>query len=71
MCLLKIFKLYNGNNNIKIFEQMTYEEFYNKFKDILMPGVSLKSLKRANRYKRAFVSTVIRPGDYVTIPKFR
>jgi len=66
MCLLKLF---SNNNKIQIFEYITYEEFYEKFRDTLMPsGVSLNSFKRANRYKRAFVSTVIRPGDYVTIP---
>jgi hypothetical protein len=71
MYIFKLFELRRIDTKIQVFEKMTYEEFHNRFHHSLFPGVSLKSLIRANRYKRAFVSPVIRPGDFVLIPPFK
>ena len=65
MCFLKFKRRFK---TIRVYEQMTYEEFYVRFKDVLMPGVSLERFIRANRYRR-LVNPIIRPGNYVTIPR--
>lgn len=71
MCVFKLFRLRCNDKRIQVFETMTYEEFHDRFHHSLFPGVSFKSLIRANRYKRAFISPVIRPGDFVSIPRIK
>ncbi|ABT14587.1 hypothetical protein NY2A_B188R [Paramecium bursaria Chlorella virus NY2A] len=62
---------FGRNKRIQVFEEISYEEFYEKFYRSLFPGTSLRSFIRANRYKRAFFGGMIRPKDFVTIPRSR
>ncbi|ABU43725.1 hypothetical protein AR158_C179R [Paramecium bursaria Chlorella virus AR158] len=59
---------FERNKRIQVFEEISYEEFYEKFHRSLFPGTSLRSFIRANRYKRMFFGT-IRRGGFVSIPR--
>lgn len=65
MCFLKyIFK----KNTIKVYEEMTFSEFYDKYSQLLMPRVSKDRFLRSNRYRRLFSNGTIRCGASVVIP---
>lgn len=67
MCLLFGMK----DRTIKVFEQMTFQEFYNKYHNtIISPTISKKRFLRANRFRRLFSRGVIWPGNRVYIPKY-
>lgn len=54
---------------VKVHQSMTYEEFYEKFHTSLMPYCSLHRFLRENRYRRLFCGNIIRPGNWVHIPR--
>ena len=59
------------NRTIKVFETMTFDEFYDKFTGtIISPTISKKRFMYANRYRRLFWKNVIYSGHRVYVPKF-
>jgi hypothetical protein len=59
------------NRNIKVFEKMTFDEFYDKFYGTLIsPTITKKRFLYANRYRRLFRKNVIHIGHRVYIPSF-
>ena len=59
------------NRTVKVFEEMTFDEFYEKFSGaIISPTISKKRFMYANRYRRLFWNNVIRSGYRVYIPRF-
>jgi len=59
------------NRTVKVFEEMTFDEFYDKFTGILIPPtITKKRFLYSNRYRRLFWRNVIREGNRVYIPKF-
>lgn len=59
------------HKTVKVYEEMRYGDFYNKYSKMLMPYTTKKEFLRANRYRRLFSCDVIRRGDNVVIPKKR
>ena len=66
MCFLLCFK---RDKRVRVFVDMKYGDFYDKYGDILMPFTSKARFMRANRYRRLFTGDVIRSGDKIIIPK--
>lgn len=66
MCFLFFYK---RDKKIRVYEDMTYGEFYDKYYKILMPYATKKIFLRANRYRRLVSGDVIRRGDHVVIPR--
>lgn len=66
MCFLFFYK---RDKKIRVYEDMTYGEFYDKYCKILMPYATKKIFLRANRYRRLVSGDVIRRGDRVVIPR--
>ena len=59
------------DRTIKVFEEMTFDEFYDKFSGTLIsPTISKKRFMYANRYRRLFWNNVIYSGHRVYVPKF-
>lgn len=59
------------DRTVKVFEQMTFQEFYEKYNNTLIsPTISKRRFLRANLYRRLFSRGVIRPGNRVYIPKY-
>lgn len=55
---------------VRVYKDMTYGEFYDKYCDLLFPQcVTKERFLRSNRYRRLFSGDVIRSGDHVVIPK--
>lgn len=57
------------HKTIRVYQDMRYGEFYDKYSKILMPYATKTEFLRANRYRRLFSCDVIRRGDKVVIPK--
>lgn len=60
---------FSQKNAVKVHQSMTYEEFYEKFHTSLMPYCSLRRFLRSNRYRRLFCGNIVRPGNWVYIPR--
>ena len=60
---------FSQKTTVKVHQSMTYEDFYEKFHTSLMPYCSHERFLRSNRYRRLFYGGIIRPGNYVFIPK--
>jgi hypothetical protein len=59
------------DRTIKVFESMTFDEFYDKFSGTLIsPTITKKRFMYANRYRRLFWNNVVHSGHRVYIPKF-
>ncbi len=59
------------DRTVKVFEEMTFDEFYDKFYGtIISPVVTKKRFMYANRYRRLFWRNVITSGRRVYIPRF-
>ena len=59
------------NRTIKVFEEMTFDEFYDKFSGtIISPTISKNRFLYSNRYRRLFWRNVITSGRRVYIPRF-
>ena len=59
------------DRTVKVFEEMTFDEFYDKFAGtIISPTITKKRFLYSNRYRRLFWRNVIREGNRVYIPKF-
>lgn len=59
------------NRTVKVFETMTFDQFYDQFTGTLIsPTISKKRFMRANRYRRVFWKNMIHIGHRVYIPKF-
>jgi len=68
-----MFCFYPGvrNRTVKVFEEMTFDEFYDKFTGTIIPPTIIKKrFLYSNRYRRLFWRNVIREGNRVYIPKF-
>jgi hypothetical protein len=59
------------HKRIRVYEEMRYGEFYNKYSKMLMPYATKAEFLRENRYRRLCSRDVIRGGDVVVIPKKR
>ena len=66
MCFLFFYK---RDKKIRVYEDMTYGEFYDKYYKMLMPYATKERFLRANRYRRLVSRDVIHTGDSVVIPK--
>ena len=67
MCFLFFYK---RDKKIRVYKDMTYGEFYDKYYTIFMPsGITKERFMRANRYRRLVSGNVIRSGDHIVIPK--
>lgn len=59
------------DRTVKVFDDMTFDEFYDKFTGTLIsPTISKKRFMYVNRYRRLFWNNVIRSGHRVYIPRF-
>lgn len=59
------------DRTVKVFEEMTFEQFYDKFLGTLIPQtITKKRFMYANRYRRLFWRNVITSGRRVYIPRF-
>lgn len=59
------------DRTVKVFEKMTFDQFYDKFSGTLISStISKKSFMYANRYRRVFWRNVIRSGRRVYVPRF-
>lgn len=65
------FCLGSRDRTIKVFESMTFDEFYDKFAGTLIsPTISKNRFMYANRYRRLVWRNMIYSGRRVYIPKF-
>ena len=59
------------NRTVKVFEEMTFDEFYDKFTGtIISPTITKKRFLYSNRYRRLFWRNMIHREHRVYIPKF-
>ena len=59
------------DRTIKVFETMTFDQFYDKFFEVLIPPtITKKRFLSANCYRRLFWQNMIYSGHRVYIPKF-
>ena len=60
-----------SRRTVKVFEQMSFDDFYDKFTGILIPQhISKKRFMYTNRYRRLIWKNVIHSGERVYIPRF-
>ena len=59
---------FSQKTTVRVHQSMTYEDFYEKFHNDIMPYCSRERFLRSNRYRRLFHGNIIRPGNWVFIP---